>query len=331
MNTKAKSVLSGKKIIIAVIALLAIILCIAACSGLSSSGNAEIYDDAVQKLCSGDYDGAYNELSGISDYENAEEIAKYALLVKNFDEKDYKNYESTLKQLSSIKDFNNTDLNDNRQKFEEKVSRLIKQRDEDYKTAEALEKEIDSLNVVGLDDKAKIASLQNQYDKSSYIVKEQVKNISKLQQASEKIISIEENQEKAKAAEEKINAIGTVSLSSKAAIESARNSYNSLPSDAKPYVNNISVLSKAEDDYDELLKKEQAEKTRAAVTTKKAQKQSSGESSGSHQNHAATVYWVKNGKVYHVSRNCPTLSRSKSISSGTVSQSGKSRACKVCS
>lgn len=44
-----------------------------------------------------------------------------------------------------------------------------------------------------------------------------------------------------------------------------------------------------------------------------------------------TVYWVPSGSVYHVSRNCPTLARSKTVYSGSVSKSGKSRACKVCS
>lgn len=45
----------------------------------------------------------------------------------------------------------------------------------------------------------------------------------------------------------------------------------------------------------------------------------------------ASVYWVPNGSVYHVSRSCPTLARSKTILSGTIATSGKPRACKVCS
>ena len=46
---------------------------------------------------------------------------------------------------------------------------------------------------------------------------------------------------------------------------------------------------------------------------------------------SGTVYWVPNGSVYHKSKNCPSLKRSKTIYSGTVAESGKSRACKVCS
>jgi hypothetical protein len=46
-----------------------------------------------------------------------------------------------------------------------------------------------------------------------------------------------------------------------------------------------------------------------------------------------TVYWVSSGHVYHVDKDCSTLSRSKTILSGTPSQAkakGKSRLCEVC-
>ena len=45
---------------------------------------------------------------------------------------------------------------------------------------------------------------------------------------------------------------------------------------------------------------------------------------------AGTVYWTPNGEVYHLSSRCRTLSRSRTIYSGTVAESGKSRACSVC-
>lgn len=44
----------------------------------------------------------------------------------------------------------------------------------------------------------------------------------------------------------------------------------------------------------------------------------------------AKFYWVANSKVYHKSKNCSTLKRSKNISSGKSFPSGR-RACKVCS
>ena len=43
-----------------------------------------------------------------------------------------------------------------------------------------------------------------------------------------------------------------------------------------------------------------------------------------------TVYWVSGGEVYHSTPNCSTLKRSTNIYSGSIAQSGKGRACKVC-
>lgn len=43
-----------------------------------------------------------------------------------------------------------------------------------------------------------------------------------------------------------------------------------------------------------------------------------------------TVYWTPSGKVYHSTKNCPTLSRSRTIKSGSKSKCPKTRACKVC-
>lgn len=46
-----------------------------------------------------------------------------------------------------------------------------------------------------------------------------------------------------------------------------------------------------------------------------------------------TVYWVQNGEVWHISINCPSLSRSKNILSGSQTDAkaaGKSRVCKRC-
>ena len=46
-----------------------------------------------------------------------------------------------------------------------------------------------------------------------------------------------------------------------------------------------------------------------------------------------TVYWTPGGKSYHYSRNCPTLSRSKTINSGTLAEAeaaGKNDPCDKC-
>lgn len=44
----------------------------------------------------------------------------------------------------------------------------------------------------------------------------------------------------------------------------------------------------------------------------------------------ATVYWTPNGKSYHAAEDCSTLSRSKTILSGTISESGKADPCDKC-
>lgn len=49
-------------------------------------------------------------------------------------------------------------------------------------------------------------------------------------------------------------------------------------------------------------------------------------SSGSYD----TVYWVSGGSVWHSTPNCVSLSRSTSIHSGSIAESGKSRGCKNC-
>lgn len=46
--------------------------------------------------------------------------------------------------------------------------------------------------------------------------------------------------------------------------------------------------------------------------------------------HSGTVYWTPNGSVYHSTKNCPTLSRSRTINSGSKSNCPTNRACKVC-
>ncbi len=48
------------------------------------------------------------------------------------------------------------------------------------------------------------------------------------------------------------------------------------------------------------------------------------------ESYGATVYWTPNGEVWHSTPSCPSLSRSKTIYSGTVAESGKSRGCKRC-
>jgi len=47
-------------------------------------------------------------------------------------------------------------------------------------------------------------------------------------------------------------------------------------------------------------------------------------------NEEQIVYWVDDGEVYHLSKDCRALSRSDDIHSGTIAESGKERVCKIC-
>ena len=67
------------------------------------------------------------------------------------------------------------------------------------------------------------------------------------------------------------------------------------------------------------------------VSRPAAKKKSSAAAAASRSSGGGTVYWTPSGSVYHYSRNCSTLSRSRTVYSGSVNDSGKSRACKVCS
>lgn len=43
-----------------------------------------------------------------------------------------------------------------------------------------------------------------------------------------------------------------------------------------------------------------------------------------------TVYWVGGGSVWHTTPDCRALARSHNIQEGTIAESGKARACKIC-
>lgn len=45
---------------------------------------------------------------------------------------------------------------------------------------------------------------------------------------------------------------------------------------------------------------------------------------------SGTVYWTPNGKSYHTTKSCSTLSRSKTILEGTIQESGKNDPCDRC-
>ena len=58
-------------------------------------------------------------------------------------------------------------------------------------------------------------------------------------------------------------------------------------------------------------------------TSSKVYNTTNNNSKNENQSSSSKVYWTPNGKSYHTTKNCSTLSRSKTILEGTVSSSGK--------
>ena len=77
----------------------------------------------------------------------------------------------------------------------------------------------------------------------------------------------------------------------------------------------------------ELEAQQQAQEEAAAAQTQQNTTTYSSDTSDSQQNTGGTVYWTPNGEVYHSTKDCPSLGRSKTILSGSISESGKSRPC----
>lgn len=70
--------------------------------------------------------------------------------------------------------------------------------------------------------------------------------------------------------------------------------------------------------------------TVAPILTPKPKPQPVSEPEAEAESSSEVVYWTPKGKSYHTTKSCPTLSRSKTILSGTQSESGKSDPCDRC-
>lgn len=169
--------------------------------------------------------------------------------------------------------------------------------------------QINAIGTVTVDSQQKIDDAQKAYDALSDEEKKYVTNYAVLDKAKVQLTVLQE----AQAVIDKINGIGNVTLSSEDDIRAARSAYDLLSNDAKSHVNNIDKLKRAENNFESL-------------------RNSSGDTEPDDDaaSNYGTFYWVPSGKVYHTTRDCPTLSRSKTIRSGSVPPSGR-HICKVCS
>lgn len=79
--------------------------------------------------------------------------------------------------------------------------------------------------------------------------------------------------------------------------------------------------------------KSNSKSSASSKSSSNSSSKSSSKSASSTKDQSRVVYWTPNGKSYHYDRNCPTLSRSKTVLSGSLSEAiaaGKSDPCDKC-
>ncbi len=133
------------------------------------------------------------------------------------------------------------------------VSTVAVSKNPDELAAEAVEAKIDAIGTVTLDSETAITAARTAYDALTGAQKPLVGNYETLTKAEAALIKLQEaaaqaaaDQAAAEAVKAKIDAIGTVTLDSKAAITAARTAYDALTDTQKALVGNFETLTKAE-------------------------------------------------------------------------------------
>lgn len=120
------------------------------------------------------------------------------------------------------------------------------------KSADAIEGKINAIGTVKLDSEPAITSARTAYDSADPAVQEKVENFDTLTKAEKDYSALKEadeaDAEAAKAVDDKIAAIGTVTAESSDAVTAARTAYDSLNDNAQGKVTKYADLEKAEAD-----------------------------------------------------------------------------------
>ena len=320
LNTK------GKK---AAAIIIAIILFISVFAGINENhNNSKNYEYLIQAVYNEDYELAKKYIDSLPEnYRDCEKIEFFIDTTENFDINDKESYINVLETLDRINSFDDEKINEIYHTFKINISDLAKQYQNDKASAQLIIEQIHSIadgdiNNIKLSDEKKIQQIRETYDNSNDDIKELVTNFDYLSNAENRITALKEYKKTADAVTEKINNIGTVTLNSENAINDAYASYEKLTDEEKSYVANADDLVSAKEQFENL--KEQNEREKQYSKTISSENDYNNNNSGH-----GTVYWVSSGEVYHISRDCPTLSRSKNVYSGSA-PSGR-RPCKVCS
>lgn len=175
--------------------------------------------------------------------------------------------------------------------------------------AQEVDDRIEALGEITLEKETEILAIREAYEALSAEAQDYVEQLPALETAEETLDTLKETQREAQRV---ITLIQEMSPTDEDEVSEAREAYDGLTTSAKKLVTNYNVLT-------------EAEKALASRT------EGTGGSSGI--GGTAVVYWTPNGKSYHASKSCRTLSRSKTICSGSLEEAfaaGKSDPCDWC-
>lgn len=336
------------------IALACVLALLVAMVSYGSYLQGEQYAQAVTLTLDGDYDGATELLTGLEDYEDCPAILTYVQCQQKAETCSGAAWAEVNAALDGLK-VTLPELQEQVTQLQERAqTEQLAYEQEEAEQAQAAElmAEIDQLadldygvSAFQTTQKA-IQTVRSDYDQCAETVQARVTNYDALKAAEKQIKKTaqldQDYQKQAEPIIQGIEALGDITLDSKNQLEQLTAQYQALPEDGRAYVTNYDTLRSGNDSYTKLKKeydqkqKEAKEAAEQAAAEKVAQKQQSSggweTSSGNTSNPSAsgTVYWTPSGEVYHKRSSCPSLARSKTIYSGTVAESGKSRGCKNC-
>ncbi|MCM1393265.1 MAG: hypothetical protein NC185_10885, partial [Ruminococcus sp.] len=319
-----KNIGKKQKIAIAAVLVLFIAIIAAVASGNRKSND---YSKTIELICSDEYSSAAEMITGFdSDYKEIGGISQFISLHDEYYQADEEDYENILSKANQMNDFQDESLMSVYQDFEKELSsNVYKYNNKLLKAAEidALIEKID-LKKLTINDKDKVANIREAYDSTPSEVQQYVKNPEIIGYAEDKLKEIQNNIDEAKKLDDMISDLGTVTLKSKDDLKKIEDTYKGLSAEAKTYVENYSDFTSAKKAYNKLVEEENEKRTAstsAARTSTTASASHHQESQNNYNTGGSTVYWVSSGKVYHNSPNCPSLSRSRNIMSGSISQS----------
>lgn len=158
-------------------------------------------------------------------------------------------------------------------KAETKYAELVEQDKANKEAANKVTEKINALGTITLESKEALEEARKAYDALTDEQKALVTSLDKLLEGEIKYAELVEqdkaNKEVAKVVIEKIDALGTITLESKEALEEARAAYDALTDDQKALVNNISVLTEAEKTYAKLVEDSKPQEPQQPVDPEK--------------------------------------------------------------